>query len=344
MAGISIRQAALMNRRLATGLHAGVPIVRLWEMETARGGPQQQKAAQTVLEMVRKGHQLGESMAASRYYPPIMLQLVDVGERSGKLEAVFQRLADHFDHTVAVRRTFLQSIAWPAIQLAIAIMIIGLLIWIMGAVLPRGIDGEPIDLLGFGLYGSTGLLIYLLIVGSVAGLIALAYFALKKGWLGDAPAFAAMKIPVISKCLETIALARLAWTMSITLNSGVDARRSMAMSLRSTMNPYYTRFVEPADKVILYGGEFHEALGKTGVIPDELVDTLAAAELAGTQAESMTRLSSEYQDRAQSSMRLLGALATGLVWMTVAGILILLIFRLAMFYIGTLNDAVNMTI
>ncbi len=340
MAKLSHRQAALMLRRLGTGLNAGVSVVRLWEMEASRGAAPQQEAANQVLASIKSGSGLAESMAkCNGFYHPTILQLVDVGERSGKLEAVFHRLADHFDHQVKIRRTFLQSIAWPAMQLGMAIMIIGLVIWVIGALLPPGIDGEPIDILGFGLYGTKGLMIYLFIVGSVAGAIALAVNGLAKGWFGPKPLLFAMKIPVIGKCLETIAMSKLAWTLSLTQESGIDARRTMAMALRSTQSPHYIRFVEPADKVILHGGEFHEALGKTGVIPDELLDTLAASEIAGTQAESMARLSREYQQRAEASMRLLGGLAAGAVWLSVAALIIMMIFRLFMFYLTTIYDA-----
>ena len=41
------------------------------------------------------------------------------------------------------------------IQLVLAICVIGLLIWIMGV-----ISAKPIDMLGFGLYGTRGLIIY----------------------------------------------------------------------------------------------------------------------------------------------------------------------------------------
>ncbi len=339
MAKLSLRQAALMLRRLGTGLNAGVAVVRLWELESSRGAAAQQEAAESVRQGITGGGGLAESMAkCNGFYPPTILQLVDIGERTGKLESVFHRLADHYDHQVKVRRTFLQSIAWPGFQLGFAIMIIGLLIWIIGALLPRDIDGEPIDILGFGLYGNKGLLIYLFIVGSVGGVIALVIAGLAKDWFGPKPLLFAMKIPVIGKCLETIAMSKLAWTLSLTQESGIDARRTMAMALRSTQSPHYTRFVERADKVILHGGEFHEALGKTGVIPDELLDTLAASEIAGTQAESMSRLSREYQQRAEGSMRLLAGLASGAVWLFVAALIIMMIFRLFLFYLGAITE------
>lgn len=75
--------------------------------------------------------------------------MVDVGEKTGRLDEVFIRLAEHYDHVLDLQRTFLQGIAWPMVQLIAALGVIGLLIWIMG-ILPEGIDGKPIDILGLG--------------------------------------------------------------------------------------------------------------------------------------------------------------------------------------------------
>ena len=74
---------------------------------------------------------------------------------------------------------------------------------------------------------------FLLVFGLIGSTIALLIVALMKGWFGHTPLMYAMKIPVIGKCLETIALSRLSWTFAISQEAGVDARRTIAMSLRS---------------------------------------------------------------------------------------------------------------
>lgn len=342
MAKISVKQAAQMTARLATGLNAGVGIVRLWEMETARGAAPQQAAARTVLGNIKNGENLAKAMGqANGFYPPMMLRLIDIGEQTGKLEAVFHRLADHYEHVLRVRQTFLQTVSWPVLQLVIAINVIGLLIWVIGAILPYGADGKPIDILGFGLYGTSGALIYYGLVALVLGGLAVAVYGLMNGWFGSRPLLFAMKTPVIGKCLESIALSRLSWTFAVGHESGMDPRRTMAMALRSTNNPHYTRFVDSADVSLQHGNEFHEALGQTGVIPDEFLDMLAAAELAGSISESMNRMAKDYQQKAESAMRLLGGLLTGVVWFSVAALIIAMIFRLAMFYLGIIDEALE---
>ena len=45
---------------------------------------------------------------------------------------------------------FLIAIAWPMIELVLAIVVIGLMIWVLGFIASRN-NGQPIDILGFGL-------------------------------------------------------------------------------------------------------------------------------------------------------------------------------------------------
>jgi type II secretory pathway component PulF len=150
-----------------------------------------------------------------------------------------------------------------------------------------------------------------------------------------------MQIPVIGGCLRTSALSRFAWTLSLTLESGLDARRAMELALRSTQNSYFTAEIEKVDASIAAGREFHESLRQTRLFPDEFLDALETAEVSGTQGESLARLAKDYRDRAQNASRLLTVAASVAVWITVAAFLVLMIFRLAMFYIGTLQNALN---
>ena len=64
--------------------------------------------------------------------------------------------------------------------------------------------------------------------------------------------------------LQTMALARLSWTLSLALNAGIDANRAVRMALASTQNRYYTQHIDKADAVIMRHGQFHEALRATG--------------------------------------------------------------------------------
>ena len=340
MPHIGTRTLAHLLRRVAMALRAGVDARTIWTKESQQGTPVHRGQVAQVRDRLLAGDSLAEALAGCRgYFPTLACDLVEVGERTGRLDEVLTLLAEHYEHLLELRRTFLIGIAWPAIQLFAAIMIIGLLIWVSGALGGMSAGGKPLDLLGFGLVGTGGLIKYLVGVGLLAGGVTWLVLALLRGYLGTRPLQWVMQVPVIGGCLKTSALSRFAWTLSLTLDAGLDALRALRLSLRSTQNVYYTSHGEAAERVISAGGEFHEALRATGVFPEDFLTSLETAEVAGTPGETLQRLATEYRERAKTAARILAVAAAFATWIAVAGLLIWLIFRIFFIsYLGPMQE------
>ena len=92
------------------------------------------------------------------------------------------------------------------------------------------------------------------------------------------------------KSLQTIALARLAWSLHLTMNTGMDVRRALKLSLRSTQNARYIDQIETIDAEIMAGNSIHQAFVAAGGYPVEFLDTLAVGEQSGKMVESMGHL------------------------------------------------------
>jgi type II secretory pathway component PulF len=336
MARIGTRQLAAMCNRVGTSLQAGVDVRRVWDQEAMRGNAQYRRHATEVSRLVSKGLDMAEALrSCNGYFPRLTCEMVAVGEETGQVEAVFLKLAAHYDHLLRLRRTFLAGIAWPMIQLVAGIIILGLLILILGLI-SKTSPGV------FGLAGPSGLMTYCLIVGLATGAIVLATLAVTRGWLGTWPYEVLVRIPGVGTSIRTMALARLAWTLSMALNAGVEARRAMGLALDSTQIPFYTRHKDSADAVILRGGEFHEALRKTGAFPEEFLDEVENAEVAGTQTESLSRLAEQYRERAEASSKVLAVLAGFAVWGIIAVVFVFVIVNMVYnLYIRPINEALE---
>jgi type II secretory pathway component PulF len=136
-----------------------------------------------------------------------------------------------------------------------------------------------------------------------------------------------------------MALARLAWSMNVTMNAGMEIRRALKLSLRSTQNARYTDQIPVIDAEITAGNSIHDAFCRAGGYPVEFLDTLAVGEDSGKVVESMGLLARQYQDRARAALVILTTIAGWIVWAAVASLIIVLIFRIFSFYIGAINAA-----
>jgi len=337
---IAWKPLAQFCRRLATALGAGLDVRRVLEREADSGSPWQRRQVAQVSAAVARGESLAGALATTgQYFPRFFLEMVGVGEQTGKLDHILPKLADYYEYLIKMRRMFLLGIAWPALQLVMAIVVVGVLILALGWV--ASLTGEETDILGMGLVGVRGFVRYLMLLGLIAAVGLVSYRLLTRGPLAHTVGQFLIRVPGLGPCLRVNSLSRVAWTLGLAIDSGADARQSLRLALQSTSNDYYSRHVDEVDRRIRQGEEMHVALGATGAFPAEFLETLAVGEQSGKVSETLLRLADDYQARAKATMTGVTLAATLAVWCVVASVLIYLIFRVAGFYFGMLDEAMK---
>ena len=91
--------------------------------------------------------------------------------------------------------------------------------------------------------------------------------------------------------MEKISLARLAWSLHVTLNTAMDLRRIVPLALRATGNDHYMQHTSQILADVARGQPLLVAFAHSGAFPGEFLDSLAVAEESGQTVESMDRWS-----------------------------------------------------
>ncbi len=100
---------ARFSRTLATLLVSGVPILQA--METTAGALDNEIISDAVLAAraaIREGEPLGDPLGRSGLFPPMVLQMISVGEETGSLDQMLSKIADFYEAEVDAT---LQSLA-----------------------------------------------------------------------------------------------------------------------------------------------------------------------------------------------------------------------------------------
>lgn len=327
-----------MFRRLATSIDTGIDARTMWQREVNYAAPAAKAGMNQLFRAICDGDTVAASMRHCGLFPPLVYEMVKVGEKSGHLEIVFQQLSEHYENLIQLRRTFLTGIAWPSIEFFAAVVIFGLLILALGwAAMVTG--SEPIDIFGLGLSPTGNFILYSFAIVLLLGGGAAFIHGTFRGWFGELPMKIAFRVPVLGSTIQNLALSRMAWSLGMAHNAGMDALETMSLGLRSTQIHYFMRHEQKVNEYLRAGNEMAVALRTTNAFPDEFIETLATGELTGQVTETMDRLSIDFRDRAKNQFRILAMIGGFLVMAFVAAILIFLIFYLFInFYLNPINE------
>ncbi|PIE44468.1 MAG: type II secretion system protein F [Gammaproteobacteria bacterium] len=120
---------ARFARVLSTTFAAGVPLVDALEsVAGATGNAVFRDAINRIKEEVAAGTQLQFSMKSTGIFPSMAVQMVSIGEESGALDAMLEKVADHFEEEVDNLVDNLTTLMEPMIMAVLGILVGGLIV------------------------------------------------------------------------------------------------------------------------------------------------------------------------------------------------------------------------
>ena len=81
----------------------------------------------TVAEKVKRGDSLADPLEQSGYFPPLLIQIVAIGEQTGKLDELLLNAADTFDTEADAAISRFMAI-FPAVLILLLAVVIGFII------------------------------------------------------------------------------------------------------------------------------------------------------------------------------------------------------------------------
>jgi type IV pilus assembly protein PilC len=109
---------AQFSRVLSTLLTGGIPLVQ--GLETASdslGTPLLRRALDKAGKMVREGQALSASLKTTGIFPPLSIDMIEVGESTGALPTMLNSVAEFYEEDVNTRMAAALSLIEPAIMI-----------------------------------------------------------------------------------------------------------------------------------------------------------------------------------------------------------------------------------
>ncbi|MFH0888931.1 MAG: type II secretion system F family protein [Planctomycetota bacterium] len=120
------------SRTFSTLIKSGVPILGALEIVAATSGNQIiEEAINHAKENVRKGETLSEPLSKTKVFPPMVTRMIGIGEKSGALEALLEKISEFYDSQVKAAVESLTSMIEPLMIGLMGVIVGGIVIAIM---------------------------------------------------------------------------------------------------------------------------------------------------------------------------------------------------------------------
>jgi type IV pilus assembly protein PilC len=132
---------ARFARTMGTLLASGVPILQA--LETVAGALDNEVISGAVLDArtaVREGERVGDPLERSKLFPPMIIQMIAIGEETGTLDSMLEKVADFYESEVEAAMESLTSAIEPLLIIFLG-GVVGFIVVAMFMPLVKLIDG-----------------------------------------------------------------------------------------------------------------------------------------------------------------------------------------------------------
>ncbi len=329
----------LFSQELATLLKAGLPLFQALDVMIERQAhPEFKRSLTAIRDRVKTGSALSDAVRAEgALYPPILAASLVAGERSGSLETVLRRFAQHLRLNEAIKRKAITASVYPALLLTI-MTVLGsvLLLFVVPRfeVFYRDMGGQlPLltrTLVWVARHAQQNVV---LLVAVIAGLVTAAVTWYNRPGSAATLDRLLLHVPLLGHMMRIYATSQLARTLATLLAGGLPLLNALEVAAASVGNHAMGRAVEDVTPLVREGKNLTHALESTGMLENLALEMVKVGEQTGALGEMLTAVSEFYDEeldsRISATMALVEPVMIVLLAMVVA--VMLLAFYLPIF-------------
>ena len=129
--GDIFKKAALsrFTKTLGTLISSGVPMIQSMEIvQSVAGNATIEYAIKSVTKKIMQGEGIASPLSDAKIFPPMVVRMVDVGERTGKLDLMLQKISEFYDDQVNNAVSALTSLIEPLLIGFLGVVVGGIVV------------------------------------------------------------------------------------------------------------------------------------------------------------------------------------------------------------------------
>ncbi|MBQ8279791.1 MAG: type II secretion system F family protein [Roseburia sp.] len=245
-----------------------------------------------IYEPLEIGSTFHDALAESKAFPQYVLDMVEIGELSGKLEDVLHSLNLYYEREESIKSSIKSAVTYPLIMIAIMVTVVLVLV---AKVLPifnqiytelgSGLTGFPLVMMHF----SNALNTYAPVVLTFIILLVIATFLYTRT--------NSFRLFIQRQRLAmNTASSRFANCMTMAISSGLDTSQGLDMAERLVDNPYMKARIQKCKELVEEGFSFADAILATKIFTKTYATLLNIGFRTGSLEKVMDKIFREYED------------------------------------------------
>lgn len=239
-----------------------------------------------------QGNSFCDALKETKVFPKYVLDMIEIGETSGKLEEVLTALTQYYKREETIQNSIKNAVTYPLIMIA---MMLAVILVLIAKVLP--VFHQIYIELGSDLTGFAGTMIrfsdllnqYLIVIILVIIIAAIAVFLFTRSETGR-------RIAKKSSLAMSTASSRFANCMALALSSGLDTDQGLLFAEQLVDNPYMASRIKKCRDLTASGKGFEDAILTSDIFAKIYASMITIGFKTGSMDEVMHKISDEYAE------------------------------------------------
>ena len=275
-------------------IHAGIPVEEgISIMIEESKDDEEKQMLQIIYEQLQTGESFFEALKKTQKFPDYVLNLVEIGEQSGRLDEVMTSVAKYYETQESISKSIKSAVTYPIMMvIMMGVIIFTLIIKVMP------VFNQVYEQLGTSI--SRYNLVFLAIL--VILILAFLYFRFTKKGRQMALNLAS-HFKMFRQITDQIALARFADGVSMALKSGLDTDDSLKMLYSLVENERLQEKIKACQSLSDEGELFSVAMNKALIFTGMQARMLQIASQTGVMDEALEKVADQYEEEAFSKIQ-----------------------------------------
>jgi type IV pilus assembly protein PilC len=301
------KDLAILGNQFATMLDAGLPLVRsIASVADQTVHPELKRVLPIVQKVVEEGLPLSQAMARyPQLFPNLMIGMINAGEESGQLGPAMKQVARNYEKEAKLRAKVISALFYPGVVLGITgIMLIGMLIFVVPkfTVIFTSLGGElPLPTKILVTLSHSMVFSLPIIIATVFVLLSLWRKFKNDRRLRSVIDPLKLKILILGKFFQKIALARFSRTFSTLLQSGVPMLQTIEIVASTAGSTVISDALMEVKNAVHSGKGIAPTLAKYPVFPPLVITMVAAGEETGNIPEMLNKIAEFYEEEVSAA-------------------------------------------